>query len=96
MDDRWLSLPEIAAYLGVSKDSIYRWLEQRSMPAHKIGRQWKFKATEVDAWVRSGKADFIPAVAAGKTRRTARARKVTRTPDDKQRSTKPATRQAGR
>jgi excisionase family DNA binding protein len=75
MDERWLSLAEIAAYLGVSKDSVYRWLEQRHMPAHKIGRQWKFKADEVDAWVRSGKADITPAVAATKTRRPARAGK---------------------
>ena len=52
MEDRWLSLAEIALYLGVSKDSVYRWLELRRMPAHKVGRQWKFKAAEVDAWVR--------------------------------------------
>ena len=59
MNERWLSLAEIAAYLGVSKDSVYRWLELSAMPAHKVGRQWKFKATEADAWVRSGKAlDF--------------------------------------
>jgi excisionase family DNA binding protein len=45
MDDHWLSLAEIAAYLGVSKDSVYRWLEQRSMPAHKIGRSsWPLPA----------------------------------------------------
>jgi excisionase family DNA binding protein len=74
MDDRWLSLAEIAAYLGVSKDSVYRWLELRHMPAHKIGRQWKFKVAEVDAWVRSGKADFTPAAVATKARRPARAR----------------------
>ena len=67
MDDRWLSLAEIATYLGVSKDSVYRWLDRRGMPAHKVGRQWKFKAAEVDAWVRSGKADLAPAAVATKT-----------------------------
>ena len=46
MDDRWLSLAEIADYLGVSRDTVYRWLELRHMPAHKVGRQWKFKAAE--------------------------------------------------
>ena len=75
MDERWLSLAEIATYLGVSKDSVYRWLEVRHMPAHKVGRQWKFKAAEVDAWVRSGKADFTPAAVATKVRRPARTRK---------------------
>ena len=80
MDDRWLSLAEIATYLGVSKDSVYRWLELRHMPAHKIGRQWKFKAAEVDAWVRSGKADLAPAGVGTATRRPARARKGTQRP----------------
>ena len=75
MDERWLSLAEIAAYLGVSKDSVYRWLEQRRMPAHKVGRQWKFKAAEIDAWVRGGKADLVPVAAATKPRRAARTRK---------------------
>jgi excisionase family DNA binding protein len=75
MDDRWLSLAEIAIYLGVSRDTVYRWLELRHMPAHKVGRQWKFKAAEVDNWVRSGKADFTPVVVATRARRPERARK---------------------
>ena len=65
MGNRWLALAEIAAYLGVSKDSVYRRIETRRMPAHKVGRQGKFKAAEVDAWVRSGKADFAAGPAAG-------------------------------
>lgn len=53
-DERWCSVEEIAAHLGVSKESIYRWVEARKIPAHKVGRQWKFKITEVDRWVISG------------------------------------------
>ncbi len=53
--ERWLSVDEIAFHLGVSKESIYRWAEKGKMPAHKLGRQWKFKASEVDRWVVSGK-----------------------------------------
>jgi excisionase family DNA binding protein len=75
MSERWLSLSEIATHLGVSKDSIYRWLELRAMPAHKVGRQWKFKATEVDSWVRSGKANFAASAGATRTRHPARVRK---------------------
>lgn len=56
MTDRWLSVEEIAAYLGVSKDTVYAWIGKRNMPAHRIGRLWKFKSEEVDAWVRSGGA----------------------------------------
>jgi excisionase family DNA binding protein len=56
MTDRWLSVEEIAEYLGVSKDTVYAWISKRNMPAHRIGRLWKFKSEEVDEWVRSGGA----------------------------------------
>ncbi|MBB3571133.1 excisionase family DNA binding protein [Rhizobium sp. BK491] len=56
MSDRWLSVEEIANYLGVSKDTVYGWITKRDMPAHKVGRLWKFKSDEVDSWVRAGKA----------------------------------------
>lgn len=54
MDDRWLSVEEIAEYLGVSKDTVYTWLSKKSMPGNKVGRLWKFKKDEVDAWIRAG------------------------------------------
>ncbi|MBT7567281.1 helix-turn-helix domain-containing protein [archaeon] len=54
--DRWLSVQEISQHLGVSKESIYRWLSSKRMPAHKVGRQWKFKIGEVDSWVRQNGA----------------------------------------
>ncbi|MEI8041875.1 MAG: helix-turn-helix domain-containing protein [Verrucomicrobiota bacterium] len=56
MKERWLSVEEIAAHLGVNPDTIYKWIERKKMPAHKVGRLWKFMATEVDAWVRAGTA----------------------------------------
>ena len=55
--DRWLSVLEIAQYLGISKETIYRWVESHKIPAHKIGKQWKFKIIEVDEWVTSGRAE---------------------------------------
>ncbi|WP_412475761.1 helix-turn-helix domain-containing protein [Halobacteriovorax sp. YZS-1-2] len=54
--DRWLSVEEIAKHLGVSKETIYRWVEKGKIPASKVGRQWKFKMTLVDEWVLSGEA----------------------------------------
>ena len=56
MEDRWLSVEEIAGYLGVSRDTVYNWIGGREMPAHRIGRFWKFKRDDVDAWVRAGGA----------------------------------------
>lgn len=56
MQDRWLSVEEIAEYLGVSKDTIYGWVSSKGMPGHKVGRFWKFKREEIDEWVRAGGA----------------------------------------
>lgn len=56
MEDRWLSVDEIGAYLGVKRDTVYKWISERSMPGHKIGRLWKFKTNEVDEWVKAGGA----------------------------------------
>jgi len=50
----WASVEDVAKHLGVAKDSVYRWIDTRSLPAHKIGRLWKFKLSEVDTWVRAG------------------------------------------
>lgn len=54
MSERWLSVEEMAEYLGVSKDTVYALINKKNMPAHRIGRFWKFKAEEVDEWVRTG------------------------------------------
>lgn len=56
MTDRWLSVDEISEHLGVSKDTVYAWIGKRSMPAHKVGRLWKFQKVEVDTWVKAGGA----------------------------------------
>ncbi len=56
MEDRWLSVDEIAAYLGIKRDTVYKWIADKQMPAHRVGRLWKFRKEEVDGWVRAGKA----------------------------------------
>ena len=52
----WVSVDDVAKHLSVAKDSIYRWIEQKGLPSHKVGRLWKFKLSEVDDWVRAGGA----------------------------------------
>ncbi|RMF45115.1 MAG: DNA-binding protein [Deltaproteobacteria bacterium] len=54
VEDRWLSVDEIALYLGVKRDTVYKWIDRKQMPAHKVGRLWKFRKEEIDEWVRSG------------------------------------------
>ncbi len=57
IEDRWFSVDEISAYLGIKRSTVYVWIERRNMPAHKVGRLWKFRKDEVNEWVRSGGAD---------------------------------------
>ena len=57
MTEPWVSVEQIAEHLRVTRDSIYRWIDRKGLPAHRVGRLWKFKATEVDEWVRAGGAE---------------------------------------
>lgn len=56
MAEPWLSADDIAAHLGITKDTVYTWIAEKAMPAHKVGRLWKFQASEIDDWVRAGAA----------------------------------------
>jgi excisionase family DNA binding protein len=56
IQEKWTSLEKIAEYLDVSKDTIRVWIKNNKIPAHKIGKQWKFKISEVDEWIFRGKA----------------------------------------
>jgi excisionase family DNA binding protein len=54
--EQWVSVEQVAKHLGVKPDTIYKWLERDVMPAHKIGRLWRFQLSEINEWVRSGEA----------------------------------------
>lgn len=53
IEDRYYSMPEIMKYLGISRDTALRWIATKEMPAHKVGKKWKFKVSEIDEWVNS-------------------------------------------
>ena len=59
MNDRWLSVVEISEYLGITKDSVYKWVKEKGMPAHRLGKLWKFKTDEVDIWMRKGATNEV-------------------------------------
>lgn len=52
----WASVEDVAKHLGIARDTVYRWIESKALPAHKVGRLWKFKLSQVDAWVEAGGA----------------------------------------
>jgi len=53
MDDRWLSVDEVAEYLGIKRFTVYKWVQRLDLPARKIGRLLKFRKSEIDDWVES-------------------------------------------
>jgi len=54
--EKWIGVEEAANHLGVTKDTIRNWIKKTDIPAHKIGKLWKFKRSELDDWVKSGKS----------------------------------------
>jgi excisionase family DNA binding protein len=54
MEEGWMNVIQIAKHLGISKETIYRMLERKEIPAHRIGKLWRFKSSEVDRWFRQG------------------------------------------
>jgi len=58
--ERWVNVEDVAAHLGVAKDSVYRWIDEQRLPAHRIGRLFRFKLSEIDEWVRQGKGQKNP------------------------------------
>lgn len=51
-EERWVGVDDVATHLGVAKDSVYRWIDERGLPAHRVGRLFRFKLSEIDEWVR--------------------------------------------
>lgn len=45
------TIDELAAYLKVSKSSLYKWLTQGKVPGQKIGKHWRFSRAVIDQWL---------------------------------------------
>ena len=56
IQDGWIGIEQAAQYLDGNKDTIRNWIKKSSIPAHKVGKLWKFKKTELDEWIKSGKS----------------------------------------
>ena len=49
ISDNWINIDEAAEYLGVKPVTVRTWIKKKNgIPAHKIGKQWKFKCSELD------------------------------------------------
>lgn len=57
LSNKWIGVEDAAEYFGVKPATIRDWIrKEKGIPAHKIGKQWKFKCEELDMWVKSGKS----------------------------------------
>ena len=50
---KWFSMKEICEYLGLSRDTVIKCIKENGLPAHQIGRLWKFDVQEVDNWIKN-------------------------------------------
>ena len=42
-EEGWVGIADVAAHLSVAKDSIYRWVDSKDFPAHRVGRLLRFR-----------------------------------------------------
>lgn len=57
MDDNYISIDDAAAYLGIKTVTLRNWIKKKpDIPAHRVGKLWKFKRSELDEWIASGKS----------------------------------------
>lgn len=54
--EKWIGIEEAADYMGVTKDTVRKWIKRTDIPANKIGKLWKFKKSELDMWIKSGRS----------------------------------------
>lgn len=52
----WVSTKDIAKHLGITVVTVRKWIANGKIPCHRVGKLWKFKASEVDAWILDGGA----------------------------------------
>ncbi len=47
-----MTLSAVVEMLNVSKSTIYRWIYNGSIPAIKVGKQWRFEKEKIDEWLK--------------------------------------------
>lgn len=57
--DKWIGMDETSEYLGVSKETLRNWIKKTDIPASRVGKCWKFKKSELDEWIKSGRSAMV-------------------------------------
>ena len=53
--EKWVNLEDVAEHMSLSQDTVRTWIKEGKLPAYKAGKRYKFKISEVDEWVRTGR-----------------------------------------
>jgi excisionase family DNA binding protein len=56
-DDHFLTTEEVLDYLQVNLRTIYRLIKAGKIPAVRVGRQWRFRKKDIDAWLAANRSD---------------------------------------
>ena len=56
-DDHFLTTEEVLDYLQVNLRTIYRLIKAGKIPAVRVGRQWRFRKHDIDAWLNSNRSN---------------------------------------
>ncbi|MBI4659994.1 MAG: helix-turn-helix domain-containing protein [Verrucomicrobia bacterium] len=51
--DEIMTLEEVAKYLKLKPQTVYKWAQENQIPGAKIGKEWRFRKTILDHWVDS-------------------------------------------
>jgi excisionase family DNA binding protein len=54
--EKWVDTKAVAEYLNINRQTVFAWIAQKNLPAVRVGKSWRFKLSEIDAWLRSGEA----------------------------------------
>ncbi len=46
-----MNIRQASQYLGVSPDTLYKYVSEEKIPAFKLGNRWKFKKSILDTWM---------------------------------------------
>ncbi len=51
VDHEILTIEEVAEYLRLKPQTIYKWAQEKRIPAAKLGKEWRFRRSVIDRWL---------------------------------------------
>ena len=52
-NEKYISMKEVCEYLSVQRQTVLNWIAQKNFPAVKVGKFWRFKLSEIEAWIKA-------------------------------------------